>query len=911
MSGKGEARYRLTLDVGPFESALHSVARQFEEFGGTLGKAFGVGGAFALGEKAAEALAESIKAVPEAVIGAVEHLAEYSHTIEIAAAKTNLSTDTIQKLGIAARLTGTDLGTMTSLVGKMEKGIGEGKKAFEEMGLSISKLKAMSPDEAFKTVVERLRDIHNTSEQAAAGAAAFGKAWQEAAAIIKNPEALNAAQELGAVLSHEDVEAAANLAKEAKALGIAWEAVQNQFAAVIARSPALTQLFTTLVQKLADTAHWIDTHRNGINAMVEMVISWGDMWVRQAEKVLAVAKEVASNPYFQAMFPGALDVAGGIKSIAGMFGAQTAYAHAELSDAAGGQFNPQAEEEMKKHVAAIDKARREYDASMKALETEMNQFLIRTHHLAAAEDKKFWDEQLKQADDYGRKLLASITHTNSEIVASDKMLDEAQKAYFSAMQRGEPTLANKKALIDSNTQAHIREIEQLVKEGNVFEDDARLAIDFYRKAGEEEKKYAAQVDLLKHLTIIGQALEQIGQTVGGSFGKVASFLGAVTTQFAEMRKAVLDGADAWQKVAMAIQATVNAYNQGFAGKSPGKGALSGAASGAATGFAYGGGAGAVVGAIVGGIAGFIGGKKGQAEELRQLGAQFGDLMKQAQAAGIVFQHTFDPHNAQQFKAAIEEVQKALDTQAEAQKTLDDAIQRYGFTINELGPAFAKQKLDEQMAQIYKDWQVLTAAGVDHEAMLTRVGPEVGKLVDQYISAGVEIPSAMKPIIDDLYQHHKLLHANGEEYTEAEYKGISYAQTMSQMFTDLITHVQALVDAINGMVLKDKSFNVTPHYTGTPGWTGPWNYDGSEDHDNNPYTPMALGGLVLKKPGGTRVLLGEGGEDEFVIPRSKMGGFGGTPSNAELAGELRALRADMRNRDQMLPNLIRDAILFAR
>lgn len=38
--------------------------------------------------------------------------------------------------------------------------------------------------------------------------------------------------------------------------------------------------------------------------------------------------------------------------------------------------------------------------------------------------------------------------------------------------------------------------------------------------------------------------------------------------------------------------------------------------------------------------------------------------------------------------------------------------------------------------------------------------------------------------------------------------------------------------------------------------------------------MASGGLVKASPGGTNVILAEAGEDEFVIPRSKMGGGGG-------------------------------------
>lgn len=47
---------------------------------------------------------------------------------------------------------------------------------------------------------------------------------------------------------------------------------------------------------------------------------------------------------------------------------------------------------------------------------------------------------------------------------------------------------------------------------------------------------------------------------------------------------------------------------------------------------------------------------------------------------------------------------------------------------------------------------------------------------------------------------------------------------------------------------------------------------TDSNYGNGKTKMASGGIVKANPGGTGVILGEAGEDEFVIPRSKMGGF---------------------------------------
>jgi hypothetical protein len=131
---------------------------------------------------------------------------------------------------------------------------------------------------------------------------------------------------------------------------------------------------------------------------------------------------------------------------------------------------------------------------------------------------------------------------------------------------------------------------------------------------------------------------------------------------------------------------------------------------------------------------------------------------------------------------------------------------------------------------------------------------------------------MKPIIDDLYKHGKLLHDNGQAYTEAEYNGITYAQTMSQMFTDLIKHVQDLIDAINGMVLHDKTFNITPHYTGgnsnesqgegDPGELGPGGHPKPE-HEH--HQALGLNRWVL--PGEPAMRFAEAGRPEYVYASS--------------------------------------------
>jgi hypothetical protein len=67
--------------------------------------------------------------------------------------------------------------------------------------------------------------------------------------------------------------------------------------------------------------------------------------------------------------------------------------------------------------------------------------------------------------------------------------------------------------------------------------------------------------------------------------------------------------------------------------------------------------------------------------------------------------------------------------------------------------------------------------------------------------------------------------------------------------------------------------------------------------------MQHGGLVPARPGGTLVRLAEGGEDEFVVPASKMGSVGGgvnlsvtvnAPQGTDVPGLIRAIETNTDN-----------------
>ena len=97
----------------------------------------------------------------------------------------NITTEDLVSFGHAAEIYG---GTQEGLhkgisifvrrIGEAKQGLGEAKRAFEEMGLDHVALSAMDTGEAFRVVADRIAAIDNTADRAAIAYQAFGRQGQ-------------------------------------------------------------------------------------------------------------------------------------------------------------------------------------------------------------------------------------------------------------------------------------------------------------------------------------------------------------------------------------------------------------------------------------------------------------------------------------------------------------------------------------------------------------------------------------------------------------------------------------------------------------------------------------------------------------------------------------------------------------
>jgi len=229
---------------------------------------------------------------------------------------------------------------------------------------------------------------------------------------------------------------------------------------------------------------------------------------------------------------------------------------------------------------------------------------------------------------------------------------------------------------------------------------------------------------------------------------------------------------------------------------------------------------------------------------------------------------FDAKTVEDFNALVGEAMSLLDTQTQAQEQLQAAVEKYGITVEELGPKWAQQEMDKKAIDLVQSWKLLNAAGVDVTTLIAKMGPDLNAFVQESIAAGTAIPEAMRPMIEQMIQAGQLLDENGNAYGSVEDAGITFAQTMSEQFSTLIEKIDKMVNALLGIGdVKIPTVHVPVQYS----------YSGTNPGIPEPEIPeMATGGVVTRP---TLAVVGESGP-EAVVPLDQWAQMQGGPRGGD-------------------------------
>lgn len=248
----------------------------------------------------------------------------------------------------------------------------------------------------------------------------------------------------------------------------------------------------------------------------------------------------------------------------------------------------------------------------------------------------------------------------------------------------------------------------------------------------------------------------------------------------------------------------------------------------------------VVGTMLGGVVGSVFGKIGKGigklfgidkevervNDLRDayedsfgpngIGGTLHDMNAAFHNVGLTLDRVLSAKKVEDFEAAMEEFNQKLQFQTEQMEFLDATVQKYGFSIEELGPKFAAQKLDEQAALLIKEFSALEAAQIDVNTISGKMSESINAYIANAMKAGVAVPESMRPILQHLVDMGLLTDQNGKLITDLETSGITFSQTMSEQFKELISTIKEMTDAIGrglGIAVEDTSKKISKDLNG--------------------------------------------------------------------------------------------------
>lgn len=175
------------------------------------------------------------------------------------------------------------------------------------------------------------------------------------------------------------------------------------------------------------------------------------------------------------------------------------------------------------------------------------------------------------------------------------------------------------------------------------------------------------------------------------------------------------------------------------------------------------------------------------------------LNVKAHEAGTNLDALLRAKKVKDFEAAVADLNKKMgdfaNSQAADAARLEEAIRKYGFAFEELGPKFQAQQLHEKAVELIEDWRVLVDSGIDVARVNDRMSGAVNEYLQRALRVGAEVPLAMKPILESFARQGLLVDENGNKITDLGAAGITWSESMREGFDRVVSKLQELLDRL--------------------------------------------------------------------------------------------------------------------
>lgn len=823
--------------------------------------------------------------------------------------KTGVSVEALSRLQNASHVAGSDLGTMTNALFLLQKGLGEdGEKVsagLHKIGLTTDELKAAGPDQYMALIAEHFKATTDPAARAAAAMEIFGKAGKEIIpTLMKLDEALKETADIDPWTTQQ--------AAAAEQFEMQMASLKEHVSAV---STSVGRDLIPAAVATVDALEWLGVR-------LQHIIDLGGLVSGTYHAVQGVLGETAL----------AAETAGAKQDVinnAIRLGAPQTITYGDAVKYVNEQFadlHPSQDKAVQSAEAWIKKLSETAAAGIKAAAADADlteglarMGIVRGAGIAAAneytaalnkaaeEAKRRAAELKRDADAAARDLKASLNEEIGLIHDSEKAGEQAAAAIGKSF-AGMPGVLKGLSIAMGDTQLSAKQFADFGL--GMMNDKSVEAAAHMATLRDRSKEWGRDLDQL------AGSLERLAQISGASFGgmvkDIAQVIGAlsVVDKSANTFKTSIGTRDKVGAVTGAVGMVegVAAATDGGGIKGIAGGAMSGMAMGAAIGSVVpviGTAIGAAVGAIGGAIVGIARSFGASAAEKagRQVEGdfeqQFGGFQGMMDAVGSAYAAT--GRTAQQAQAdvkalmdaekmggdaaklMVDKITGAINEQKQDAVDLNTAIQTYGFSIEQLGPAMQKQNLDGQAQQLINDWRLLVGSGIEVVTVDQKMADSTWNYLQMAKKTGQEVPEAMKPVIQSMLDQGVFTDENGEKITEMKDLGVTFSQTMTQGFDKVVQKLQELLEkmgkvpaalaAASGPINVDVNLNGRWNIPDVPDWGG---------------AQAAGGDYVVTRP--TLFLAGEAGPERARFSgANRVGADQGVVVNVTVEGNVWAER----------------------
>lgn len=624
-------------------SVLRAVLQLNDDLSPHLNKAASNIGKF--GAMVGKALAGAAAAIAAATAASVAMVTKFAGEIADLSAKSALSTTFLQEMKVAAGQVGVSLEQVATSTLKLQQNIGriggpskEVSSALEAIGLSVSELRALRPEDQFTAVAQAIASIQDPTEQVAVGTALMGRGFNEVLPLIRSEfeKTVDEARELGLILSEDVVAAADKTGDRFDILGQALRTTAMQVGGAIVQSSAFQDTLEAVIDVVGRVNQWIITNRSEISSWVNIGIIFAVDALRflvtaaalvvtglgvLGRTVLEIQKTFIDwgiallNHPIAAFIPGIAlfrenlvemaqsmsdNLQTGIEFWTGI--EETGHA-LDRSAVSLGDFRANLLRGIASGKDAIE-TNKQHTGGLVDLEVQFKK---------TSDAANILNKGMEQFEKIQRSNIDALAELDAQIQAADFAV-EMEQALAKAARQQEINLAQierEQILREDLLRAQDSGIVALDLEAETrakLEENQRFFNDAIQTGADLMRLFGIEAD-----SATGEILA-LGSQFAGALPAMLDFDKSIIAQGASLENLARGAQVAVQGVASLMQAT----SRGGAGRS----ALSGAASGAATGGQLGGPWGALIGAGVGALVGFFRGR-GRERAMEAIGRDIG------------------------------------------------------------------------------------------------------------------------------------------------------------------------------------------------------------------------------------------------------------------------------------------------